>query len=111
MNTNSSFKSKLAFFQDMASKDKKEDDMGGGRRLTDITPISIRKSAGERDESVLLILKDDILFFENEMEAYKYGIEEAEVNSLEGDDEATCPFVIKVADVDPIEYKKRMDAE
>ena len=89
-----------------------------------------------QDDSALLILKNDIYHFKNEIDAYEYAIRlaeeerEREQESNDGkkeepkdesanhydydgqmeDEGFTCPFVVKMVDVDPTEYKKMLDS-
>ncbi len=62
------------------------------------------------DDSVVLIIDDDILFFETEEEADNYAISRSEYQTFDPSDEKsnTCPFIVKMSDVDIEEYRKRI---
>lgn len=60
------------------------------------------------DDSVLLILDDEILFFETEEDAENYAISESESRNPSDEKPNTCPFIVKMSDVDIEEYRKRI---
>lgn len=82
------------------------------------------------DHAALLVLGHEIYIFEDETDAYDAAIRLSErraaslqendrpvestrdclVDDSDEEEEWTCPFVIKVSDVDPVEYQRMVES-